>query len=345
MLETVFRSEDLPVADRFDWWREMACQTHVPTMVRSDREKDFRGTLRVLDFGVMQLSAMTHPALRVRRNWKEIRRSDPETYCLTVPSRGAIRFGQSGREAELGPRELMLYNSSHPFEGWITPVGGGRVSHMVMQIPAAILPLPADRLGRLTATRLPGGNGIGALLVGHLGELTRQARHFTAADVARLSSLTIDMLAAFFAHHLQAQERLSPETRQQVLRARIRDFVQRRLGDPDLTADTIAAAHHISTRYLYKIFHEEGVSVARWIRHLRLEHCRRDLVDPRLLSRPIHAIAARWGFPDAAHFSRLFRAAYGVPPRDYRVQCAETGKHRAENVNDGPIGRSAHSQP
>ncbi|MGW9499321.1 helix-turn-helix domain-containing protein [Streptomyces prasinus] len=54
-------------------------------------------------------------------------------------------------------------------------------------------------------------------------------------------------------------------------------------------------------------------------------HCHRDLTDPRLRSRSIRAIATRWGFVDAAHFSRAFRAAYGVSPRDHRGRTFDHG--------------------
>ncbi|MEU9872377.1 helix-turn-helix transcriptional regulator [Actinomadura sp. NPDC048021] len=67
------------------------------------------------------------------------------------------------------------------------------------------------------------------------------------------------------------------------------------------------------------MFREEGTTVSAWIRERRLEHCRRDLRDPLQLHRPVSAIAAGWGFVDAAHFSRLFKAAYGATPREYRV--------------------------
>jgi AraC-like DNA-binding protein len=313
-MEAVFRSEDLPVADRFTWWREMACQAHVPTMVRSDREADFRATLRVLDFGAIQVSSLAHPSLRVQRTWKAIRQSDPGMYCLALPLRGTMRFAQSDREAEFGPQDLMLYDTSRPFRGWISTDGNDDIAHMIMQIPRSALPLPPGKLSRLTAIRLPGTGGIGALLSSHLGELARQAAHYTAADAARLSSLTLDLLGALCAHHLEAGACLSSEARQQVLQAQIRDFIQQRLGDPDLTADTIAAAHHISTRYLYKLFQDQDLSVAGWIRQRRLERCRHDLADPQMRSRPIHSIAARWGFTDGAHFSRVFRAAYGISP-------------------------------
>ena len=59
--------------------------------------------------------------------------------------------------------------------------------------------------------------------------------------------------------------------------------------------------------------------MAGWTRQRRLERCRRDLADPALAARPVAAIAARWGFPSAAEFSRAFRAAHGMPPGEYRM--------------------------
>jgi AraC-like DNA-binding protein len=33
----------------------------------------------------------------------------------------------------------------------------------------------------------------------------------------------------------------------------------------------------------------------------------------------VAAVGARWGYPDPAHFSRLFKASFGLSPRDYRA--------------------------
>ncbi|WP_326672682.1 helix-turn-helix domain-containing protein [Streptomyces canus] len=65
-------------------------------------------------------------------------------------------------------------------------------------------------------------------------------------------------------------------------------------------------------------FCPRGTTVSEWIRHRRLERCRRDLLDPRLAELPVHAVGARWGFRCAADFSRAFKTAYGTPPGDYR---------------------------
>jgi AraC-like DNA-binding protein len=93
---------------------------------------------------------------------------------------------------------------------------------------------------------------------------------------------------------------------------------QDRLGDPELSPPTVAAAHHISVRYLHKLFAAQDATVAGFIRSRRLERSRRDLLDPARSERPVSSIAARYGFAEPAHFSRTFRAAYGSPPGEYR---------------------------
>lgn len=65
------------------------------------------------------------------------------------------------------------------------------------------------------------------------------------------------------------------------------------------------------------------------VREQRLEKCRRDLADPACAGRPIHAVASRWGFTDAAAFSHAFRAAHGSTPTDYRRSILEA--RRAED--------------
>jgi len=96
-------------------------------------------------------------------------------------------------------------------------------------------------------------------------------------------------------------------------------FIEQHLADADLTPARIAAAEYMSARNLHRIFESADLTVAGWIRQRRLEHCRRDLSDHSLVGLPVSHIAARWGLWEAAHFSRVFKAAYGVSPRAYRA--------------------------
>jgi AraC-like DNA-binding protein len=117
--------------------------------------------------------------------------------------------------------------------------------------------------------------------------------------------------------------------------ARVHAFIDQHLGDPDLSPATIAAAHHLSVRALHALYQAENETVAASIRRQRLEHCRRDLLDPSRPDRPVNAIGARWGFPDATAFSRTFRTAYGLPPGEYRARYLRPQPHSVTRRNRG----------
>jgi AraC-like DNA-binding protein len=107
-------------------------------------------------------------------------------------------------------------------------------------------------------------------------------------------------------------------TQREALRERIKQLVNERLGDPQLSVDAIALALNCSRRHLYNAFSEEPDGVAGYILHRRLEACRRSFDDRRNDHRSITEIALGFGFSNMAHFSRVFRAHLGVPPSDYR---------------------------
>jgi AraC-like DNA-binding protein len=99
---------------------------------------------------------------------------------------------------------------------------------------------------------------------------------------------------------------------------RIKHFARSRLADPELKPEMLAQQHHISLRYLQKLFQEHGQSPASWIRDERLHRCCTELRDPRLAHLTIAMIGERSGLYGASHFSRLFRERYGLSPRTYR---------------------------
>ncbi|MEU6798918.1 MFS transporter [Nonomuraea wenchangensis] len=78
----------------------------------------------------------------------------------------------------------------------------------------------------------------------------------------------------------------------------------------------------------------QAAYVARWIREQRLERCHRDLNDPTLWHRPIHAIAAGWGIEDAAQFARTYRAKFGHTAQEYRRAAIERFLTAIEGTDD-----------
>ncbi|GAA2907469.1 MULTISPECIES: AraC-like ligand-binding domain-containing protein [Streptomyces] len=317
LIETVFRSADLPTADRFDCWRELVGQTHAPLELHSDHREDFRAAQRVLDLGAVSVWPTTFQPVCFRRTPKLIRQSDPEGLHLSLPLSGALRTIRGEEEAVYGPDSLCVVDTSRPVD---VHGGDGSSPHtgVGLEVPKALLALPRKKVDQAARLRLSTQKGFGALLAQLLTQLANGTDSYQPADGPRLGAVVIDLLSALIAHACEANNSLPPETRQQTLVLRIRAFIQQHLHDPQLTPRTIAAAHHISRSYLYRLFEYEEESVAAWIRRQRLEHARRDLAEPAMRSTPIHAIAARWGFSHAADFTRAFRTAYDMSPRDYR---------------------------
>ncbi|WP_158562860.1 helix-turn-helix domain-containing protein [Marinitenerispora sediminis] len=326
MIERELSTEHLPPSERFAYWHEVSRQLFLPCALSGEATDDYRMQARFLDFGAMRMAKLALPPSRISRSPKLVRQHDPGVYQLIFSLHGHQSFAQAGRASSCGPRGLLLNDSSRPFHGTMTSGRDqDRTTLVVTQFPRALLPFKPGVLDRLLATRLPGHGGIGALLIHCLTELGHGSTRHTAADAARLSSVAADLIAALFAHTLESGSGLPPETHHRVLLLRVQAYIERNLADPGLTPAAIAAAHHISISHLHRVFKAQGLGVATWIRQRRLQRCRRDLADPALLAYPIHAIAARWGFPSNSHFSRAFRASYGLTPGDYRHAACRSG--------------------
>ncbi|MFI1482053.1 helix-turn-helix domain-containing protein [Streptomyces sp. NPDC020747] len=320
MIETVLRSEDLPVGDRFEWWREFTSHSLAPTEITSDHADDFRACARQLDLGAVQVAVLSYPSLRSRRSPALVRRSDPELYHLALTLRGRQSISHCGRDALVGVGDLLLYDTTHPWDASAFPDNDGPVEGIVVNVPRAAIPLPAAKVDRLLGALLPGDTGMGALLAQFLTRLAPESDTCRPQDAIRLGGLTVDLITAFLAHHTDTEDGVPPESRHQTLMVGIHSFIERNLGDPHLSPGAVAGSHHISVRFLHKLFQAQGVTVNAWIRQRRLERCRRDLADPQLADKTIGFLATRWGFVHASEFTRAFRRAYGIPPSTYRQE-------------------------
>ncbi|MFI7273944.1 helix-turn-helix domain-containing protein [Streptomyces sp. NPDC049879] len=335
MLHTVFDSQALPVADRLEAWHEAVSGSLVAIRMDIDRDEPWRAAMRAGALGAAGVSAVSYPSMRSARTPRMIRQSGEEQYMVVVPQRGRHVLDQAGSQTAIGPGGLAVIPMFRPYEG-IVVADEGTADLLLCQVPRSLLPLPEAALAPLLGRRLPAGEGIGALLTDFLAHLDTGTGADLPGDGPRLEAVLLDLIAAMLAHHLEAEDRLPSASRQQALYLRVRDFVQRNLGDPRLTAGAIAAAHHISVRTLNRLFEEHGHSIAAHIRAERLEHARRDLAAPELADRPVQAIAARWGFGHPVSFTRAFRSAYGVPPREYRDQA-----HCGPRAGSRPAGCGA----
>lgn len=318
-MTSIISFADLPTKDQFDAWSHTVSQTYVPLVATAHTgEAPFGGELISQSVGSAHISEISGGACVVARTQQTIRQCDPGLLKLGLQLRGYCVLTQDGREAALTPGDFALYDTRRQYQLSFDDT----FKCLVVMFPRDLLPLRGNELSRFTARRVSGRQGIGGLVAPLLLNMSKQMRDDELSANVELSAAVINMLAAAVSEQLGCESRVSPETHRAALILRIKAFIDARLEDPELSSSGIADAHNISPRYLQKLFENEGITVTDWIRGRRLEHCRNDLVDPRLAGTSIATIAARWGLIDSSYFSRLFRSAYGEAPREFRANAA-----------------------
>lgn len=305
----------MPTRLDFDAFRTSVSESFVPLQVSSDLVDTFRGRVSTGEAAGIHVSDIRATSHTVERTPELIARGDTSFFKLSLMISGTGLLIQDGREAVLHPGDLAVYDTNRPytltFEDEPTPFHS-----MVVMFPHRLLELPAEVISQLTATRMEGSSGLGALITPYLRQLAENLEMLQGATGVRLAQSALDLVTTMFARELDL-DRPDVDPHQQLL-GRIRAYIDENLSASDLGPARIAAAHFISTRHLHGLFQLQGATVSTWIRTRRLERCHRDLLNPLNVTQPVATIARRWGFSDAAHFSRAFKAEYGVAPSEVR---------------------------
>lgn len=96
---------------------------------------------------------------------------------------------------------------------------------------------------------------------------------------------------------------------------RLKQHLPARLRE-DLTAESLAEIAGVSLRTLQRIFRERfDTSPMSWLMEARLLEASRLILSG---DDPVTKIAYRVGFKDPSHFTRRFKARFGVSPNEYR---------------------------
>jgi len=332
-------------------WAELLTRLYGQQVsTRAELGERFRAMCWMQELGAVRVSVAHCPAVEIR-DAADLRSTgrygergalcpryprDPR-YHLALVLGGELVLDQAGSTAWAEPGGMVLLDTARPFRMRLTaPHNAVVTAHLPQTLSPTLSAAASD--GALAALVAPVAEFLAAL-----AQDTTPYRH---SDELRLGAVVTDLVLTLLGdgHRAVEETRTAAQEAQgtpgtPVLLCRIQEYVLDHLGDQRLAPDRIAAAHHISTRYLHRLFERQKLTVTAWIKAQRLERCRRDLADPRLRHLPVYAIAAGWGFAQAADFSRAFRAAYGNTPTGFRAgalsdneQCAP----RQRQASDAP---------
>lgn len=320
-MSIVMSTASVSAAERLDYWHEVIRQTYgqlasVRLAISTPADAPFHGTITTDRLGSIQVATTDADPLQVRQNARGPVGADTGYLSVCLQDRGVLVVDRNGDRTVLRPGTLTFFDTTRPYT-----VTYPDPFHMkVLQVPRWMLGVGEADLQHLAAVPIHADSGASALVIEFLSRLATRAGSHPPHIGDLLARNAADLLATLIAERLG---RDVPDTGTDAattaLRLRIKAFIDRHLTDPGLSPQTIAAAHHISVRHLHRLFRAEDTTVSRWIQHRRLEACRRELGRLGRNVPAVTVVAHRFGFTSPTHFSRAFRAAYGMTPREWRT--------------------------
>jgi AraC-like DNA-binding protein len=267
------------------------------------------------DLGGANIFTTRASGIRLLRTPSQAKQDAMPVVALSVQQQADGRHEQLARQEIVPPGELMVVDLSAPYDfSWS---GDGAAGCIQISIDQLGLPVDVIRRGVGNVRRSP----LYRLVAQHVAQVTADADRLSADPAApALGAASIELARALLVSAARVESR---EVLADTLLTRVRTYVRQHLTDPDLRPATIAAAHNISLRHLYKVCAEADLSLEQWIIGERLRGARDELL--RQGQRSIAAIARSRGFRDPTHFARRFRAEYGMSPSEWRTRARTEG--------------------
>lgn len=266
---------------------------------------------RIKDLEIAMVESSAATVRHVRRG-DEQDRSRP-MLKIHLQDMGTSINRQAGWDTTLRDGEFTLCDGARPYS--IDFTSSNRM--LVLRFPAEKLESRLGEFGRFAGRRL--GRGARSSMFASFFRNV-WATDETAQDELwgeTVSGVMIDLLALALQDPCaeEAPPSLNPEWRR-----RLCAYVEEHLHEPDLKTATIAAVFGVTPRYVQMVFAGMASTVSAYILDRRLERAAERLRQG-LRDTLISAVAFDLGFQDLSHFSRSFRARYGVSAKEYRAGC------------------------
>ncbi|MGH1525083.1 helix-turn-helix domain-containing protein [Leifsonia sp. L25] len=296
----------------FDETRRKFRETTVPLLCTTRESQTFRTAVSGAIVGGVVFNAISGSRHTVEQPDQHGGSETGANAMIHIQLTGESALEQDGRTAVVRAGDITAYSAARPF---VLDHGG---ESLIVRIPHRALPVPASTVDEVVAVRFERERPLVGIVHPLAVQLGRTAHRLEGSAGRRLVDSAVGMLGAVVVEALQDRETGARESQLD----RVIEYIELNLSRPDLTVAEIASANFMSVRKLHALFGEHDSTVAAWVRSRRLERCRMDLSDSEFGGLRIAEVGARWGFKDAAHFSRLFAERYATSPRAFRASIA-----------------------
>lgn len=288
------------------------------TRFTSSRTADagpFAASLRRLTMPEGMFTDIRMKAALLARTMHQCRADGTDDIALTITlsGGGAGWFGDPDQTTRLGSGLLRVRDQARPY---LLQWTGDYNRTLHVEFPRARLEQRVlDRVLGAAGALLP-HRGLSSMLATQLRALADSLPGL--GPVARAAGLraTIDLAATV----LRLEFGSDPESEicENGVLVAAQALICRRFGSTDLSPGEIARRLGCSRAHLYRVFARNGLTVAGYLREVRLERCRAALA-AALPRDTVGDIAFRCGFDNPVHFARLFRERFGMRPSEART--------------------------
>lgn len=304
--------------DKIEAWGQLTSRFFGNLRVASLDNSTLDATLDAYEVGPMRMFYIETPAHQVQHDRTCGELPTDDFYKLVLQLRGRAFIHQRDRSFHLQPGDWSLYDPQVPYS--ITNYD--RATLLVVQVPRQKLKgFKVPNLHTCEA-RNSGVAGLHTVFASYLRSLSEQLPRLPDGVGQTVGESVLGLLAStLFDYQDRGSEHPALPV---VLRQRVMQYIQTHLAEPDLSIERIALAMHCSKRYLHFVFEGDDCSLERHIWLTRLERCMAALRAEGNQLRSISEVAFACGFSSSAHFSRMFKAQFGMPPSEYRKHSTAT---------------------
>jgi AraC-like DNA-binding protein len=312
-------TDEVEPHDRFDYWREVRAKGLFGVTAELEREQraGFSGQFSLSQVGHGALVELKASSYAVERRPADISYAPGDSVCVYQQLGGGGWFGGM-RSSDFAIANGNYATSYTDLPYRTKPLGDAGFHLRIVKIPVNGLAAQHKRMHEL-APKVFADSRLVPLLDACFADLGEAAANDGSADVAPL----VQALG-----HLALIERgiVMPGSRrgQAALRtARLslaRRLIVRHMQDPELAPTRVADLLGVSVRHLHMLFEVAERTFSQTVTEERLNQSRRLMREAP--ERLIADIATACGFESLATYYRVFNAAYGMAPGDFRAQAA-----------------------
>jgi AraC family transcriptional regulator, positive regulator of tynA and feaB len=314
-----------------DRWGEMLSATHLPWRVSVPRGPEAAGFAAsakrwwIDDLALVDCECGVCSGTRTRQ---ELGQTDGEFIVVLIILAGCESVAQGPAEGVIKTGDALAWDSTKPARFTVEEP----VAKRSLLIPLPALEEVGSRAWQAGGVLLDGAKPATRLFTSYLDTLATMLDRLDQSAVNAARNATLEL---FIGALRTGGEVPVTAVTQPALRAQMDRYIERHLLNAAVSPADIAAAHAVSVRTVNRIFSATGETVSEVIRVRRLARARQDVTSGE---RSISSIAHAWGFADTSHFSRSFKAHYGMSPSEYRQACLDGTGERGARVQR-PVAR------